>query len=157
MGKSPERDRPRKRFSLPKGFLGSSPTASQQKDLHSLKQDQEVKRNRHVFDVEQVISQLLSIVFDRRTIRSVDLRPPRCSWLYVPALAIKRDGSPQLQLLVRHERPGSNEVHVAEQNVIELWKFVETRTSQKAAHPRNTIVLHLGWCMVLTRIGAVKH
>src|SRR5207237_9135738 len=54
--------------------------APEEERLYSLKQNQKIQADRHIFYVEQIVRQLLLIVLQRRAIRAMNLCTPCYSW-----------------------------------------------------------------------------
>jgi len=100
--------------------------APEEERLYSLKQNQKIQADRHIFYVEQIVRQLLLIVLQRRALRAMNLCPPCCALSYGQAPLIKRDLFGPVEFFFDHKGPGTNEGHVSTQDVIELREFIES-------------------------------
>src|ERR1043166_5746637 len=94
-----------------------------------------------VFDIEQVVLQLLSRVFDRGAVGIFDLRPTGQSGWNQVALFVIRDLLGQLCDEVRPLWSWPNEIHFTFQNVPELRNLVDTDLANHATNARCAIVV----------------
>src|SRR5687768_12459510 len=121
--------------------LGATP---KQNDLDRLKQDDRVKHQTMVLDVEKIVLQLLSRIRDRRAVRILDLRPAGQSRRDQMALFVVRNLLGELGHKVRALRPRADETHFAAQDVPELRNLVDARFAQDATDARRAIVAFTG-------------
>src|SRR3954469_4688815 len=59
--------------------------------LDGRKNDEQIERNRHILDVEQVVLELLQRIFDARAVCVAHLRPASEAWPDGMALTVERD------------------------------------------------------------------
>src|SRR5207245_1904989 len=101
---------------------------------------EEVESNRNILDVEQVVTQLFDVVFQRYAVAPLHLRPSGSARLYIPALLVERDPTGEFCLHLVSERARPDQIHVTDQNVVKLRKLIDPHSANPAAHARDSIV-----------------
>ena len=148
---------PRPFFAMMRMGWALSPAAAQQQDLEGSEEDVDVEADGDVLDVEQVVGQLVFVVFDGGVVAAIDLRPSRRAGLDQPTLLVERNDCRALFLFVGRNGAGTYEGDVAFDDVEKLRKFVEPGAPQPLADARNARVIVLGRRsdVVLVRVGVV--
>src|SRR5206468_4104274 len=100
-----------------------------------LEDDDDIERDRHVLDVEQVVLQLLDRVFDAGAIRIADLRPARQPGLQYVPLTIVGDLLDKLLHELGPFRPGTHEAHVTAEDVHRTATATRNITGAPSSRP----------------------
>src|SRR5689334_2660469 len=116
---------------------------AKQNDLHGLKQNNCIEDQPVIFDVEQVVLQLLPRVFDGCAIGILDLRPTGESGRNQMALFVIGDLFSQLRYEMRPLGSRADKIHLALENVPKLRDLVDANFANDAAHARRAIVAFL--------------
>src|SRR5689334_6012997 len=114
--------------------------AAKQNDLHGLKQNNCIEDQPVIFDVEQVVLQLLPRVFDGCAIGILDLRPTGESGRNQMALFVIGDLFSQLRDEMRPPRSRADETHLALEDVPELRNLIDANLANDAADARRAVV-----------------
>src|SRR2546421_3179223 len=98
----------------------SSRTLPEQEDLHRLEQNQQIKADRSILDIEKVVREFFLVVLYCGAIAAVDLGPASRTGFDSPALTVIGNLFQAFLFLVRNERPGPDKMHITTDNVGEL-------------------------------------
>ena len=110
--------------------------------VNSLENNLEIKNKRPVFDVINVV--LRSFSNGSITPQAVDLRPACHAGFCAVAFQVPRYLIFEFLYKVLPFRTGSNNAHIAFDNINQLRKFVQTEAAQKPAEPRCSGIIFLG-------------
>src|SRR6185437_3475694 len=135
----------------------SAPSPAQQHNLERLEQDQEIEADGHVLDVKEIVSEFVAVVLEGREVASLRLRPAGSARLDRPALRVQRNLSREVQLLIGNKRARPDEIHLAEQNIVELRKLVQTALAQPTADASDSLIVLLHGQRIAARIGVHVH
>src|SRR5262245_37449703 len=109
-----------------------------------LKDNDCVQNQTLVLDVEKIVLKFLTSIFDRRSIRILDLRPASQTRRDQMSLFVKRDLLGQLGHEVRAFRTWSNKAHLAFQDVPELRYLINANLANDAPHARRAGIAFTG-------------
>jgi hypothetical protein len=70
-----------------------------------------------MFDVEEIVGELVGVVFQRGAVTAVHLRPAGRPRTNAPAQLVKRNMRAKIFFLLGHEGARAHQVHVAAQDV----------------------------------------
>src|ERR1700730_3460958 len=132
-----------KMYSAVLTVVSSTCTPAPQQNLGRPKQDQQIEPNRKILEIKQIVREFFRIVFDRSTVAQLDLGPSGRARPDRPAERVERDLLHQFVLLLERKGSGADEIHVSPQDVVELWKFVQTSSAQPTPHSSATLVVDL--------------
>src|SRR2546430_8939728 len=117
-----------------------SSASSEEDDLYRVEQDQKVEEQRQILDVVEVVLQFFERIFDRSAVTVFDLGPAGDAGLHGQPFHVVRnlflEGMDEFRTL----GAGSDEAHVAQQDVEELRQLVEPCPSEQRPDPRHSRV-----------------
>src|SRR2546425_3172272 len=112
---------------------GSSSPADEEDDLNRLEQDEQVKKEREVLDVVKIVLELLVRFLNGGCVVMADLSPAGDAGLHGQAADVKGDPLSKDPDELGTLRPRPDKAHVADQDVEQLWQFVQASLPQESS------------------------
>ena len=140
----------------------------QEDDLDCLEEDAEIKPERHVLDVVQVVPQLLDLFIQVRCVPIANLCPSRDPRPYHRAEGIVRNRLAALGSISRDQdqefklgntlRSRTHQGHVTLEDIQELGKLIKPELPEPSSNPRDMImvVLEPESCIPVVRVHGSK-
>src|SRR5678809_415343 len=113
--------------------------SSKQNYLDGFKHNYRIKKQPLVFDVKEIVLQLLPGIFNRSAIRILDLRPTGKSWGTQVSLFVVWNLISKLFDEMRALRSRPNKAHLAPQNAPKLGNLVYSNFPNYFANSRRTV------------------
>src|SRR5712691_11006163 len=119
---------------------GSSSPSDEEDDLNRLEQDKQIKKEGKVLDVVKIVLELLLRFLNGGRVLMADLSPAGDAGLHGQAAGVKGDPLSKDPDELGSFRTGPDKAHVADQDVEQLWQFVEASLPQESSHPSDSWV-----------------